>query len=86
MVMVNDGINNAALTGHTIPGAVPQPGGGTLDIDRGDGTTSRRPRHPDPAVPLVTGDQAPHCARAAERCMSSPTLTPVPIDIQYATA
>ena len=30
MVMMSDGTNTAILTGYTIPGAVPQPGGGRL--------------------------------------------------------
>ncbi len=32
MVMMNDGINNAVLTGYTIPGAVQQPGSGVAPL------------------------------------------------------
>jgi hypothetical protein len=32
MVQMNDGINSAMLTGYTIPGAVPQPGGGAAPL------------------------------------------------------
>jgi hypothetical protein len=32
MVMMSDGVNNAVLTGYTIPGAVPQPGGGAAPL------------------------------------------------------
>lgn len=32
MVMMNDGVNNAVLSGYTIPGAVAQPGGGAAPL------------------------------------------------------